>query len=173
MQPFEHRSVSKWSKEINGTLTGGRKNYFFLIRELTISPWRAAPVESCRFVVLRSPRGRLGSVQDVGSRLRRMHRCFHRWIPMRTGAQLPRGLDHDPQRFRSRALWRAPRTGACGVGDYLTLDLSRRASTSRSTPEKSVQVGPDGAPFPSKTSITRGPPVVAVAVSLDPILPQR
>ena len=44
---------------------------------------------------------------------------------------------------------------------------------SRSTSEKSVQFGPDGAPFPSKTAITRGPPVVAVAVSLDPILPQR
>ena len=29
------------------------------------------------------------------------------------------------------------------------------------------------APFPSKTPITRGAPVVAVAVSLDPILPQR
>ena len=40
-------------------------------------------------------------------------------------------------------------------------------------PKKSVQFGPDGAPFPSKTSITRGPPVVAVAVSSDPILPQR
>ena len=29
------------------------------------------------------------------------------------------------------------------------------------------------ATFPSKTSITRGAPVVAVAVSLDPILPHR
>ena len=77
------------------------------------------------------------------------------------------------QRFRSRALWRAPSTTACGVGDYPTPDLSRRESASRSTSEKSVQFGPDGAPFPSKTSITRGPPVVAVAVSLDPILPHR
>ena len=68
---------------------------------------------------------------------------------------------------------RTPRIGACGVGDYPTPDLSRRASEGRSAPEKSVQFGPDGAPFPSKTSITRGPPVVAVAVSLDPILPQR
>ena len=29
MQPFEYRSVRYWSKEINGTLTGGRKKYFF------------------------------------------------------------------------------------------------------------------------------------------------
>ena len=29
MQSFEYRSVPYWSKEINGTLTGGRKKYFF------------------------------------------------------------------------------------------------------------------------------------------------
>ena len=36
----------------------------------------AASVESCRFVVLRSPRGRLGSIYDVGNRLRRMRGRF-------------------------------------------------------------------------------------------------
>ena len=77
------------------------------------------------------------------------------------------------QRFRSRALLRAPSTGACGLGDHPTPDLSQREPESRSTSEKSVQFGPDGAPSPVKTSITRGPPVVVVAVSLDPILPQR
>ena len=63
--------------------------------------------------------------------------------------------------------------GVCGTGTYPLSDLPRETSRSRSAPEKSVQFGPDGAPFPSKTSITRGPPVVAVAVSLDPILPHR
>ena len=63
--------------------------------------------------------------------------------------------------------------GVCGTGNYPLPDLPREASRSRSVPEKSVQFGPDGAPFPSKTSITRGPPVVAVAVSSDPILPHR
>ena len=63
--------------------------------------------------------------------------------------------------------------GPCGTGDYTLPDLPREASRSRSTPEKSKSFGPDGAPFPSKTSITQGSPVVAVAVSLDPILPQR
>ena len=62
--------------------------------------------------------------------------------------------------------------GVCGAGAYPLPDLPREASRSRSAPEKSGQVGPDGAPFPSKTSITRGPPVVAVTVSSDPILPQ-
>ena len=46
-------------------------------------------METCRFVVLRSPRGRLGSVLDVGKRLRRMRGRFQQWIAMRTGAQLP------------------------------------------------------------------------------------
>ena len=31
----------------------------------------------------------------------------------------------------------------------------------------------NGAPFPSKTSITRGPPGIVIAVSSDPILPHR
>ena len=42
------------------------------------------------------------------------------------------------QSFRSRALWRSPSTGACGLSDYPTPDLSQRGSESRSAPEKSV-----------------------------------
>ena len=58
-----------------------------------------ASVESCRFVVLRSPWGRLGSVSVVCNRLRRVRERFHRWIPMRTGAQLATCLHHDPPKF--------------------------------------------------------------------------
>ena len=56
-------------------------------------------VESCRFVARRSPGGHIGSVLDVGNRLPRVRGRSHRWIPMRTGAQLPRGLHHDPPKF--------------------------------------------------------------------------
>ena len=63
--------------------------------------------------------------------------------------------------------------GVCGLGDYPQPDLPRETSRSRSAPEKSVQFGPDGASFPSKTSITQGPPGIVIAVSSDPILPQR
>ena len=63
--------------------------------------------------------------------------------------------------------------GVCGPGDYPLPDLPREASRRRSATTKSVQFGPDGALSPAKTSITRGPPVVAIAVSLDPILPHR
>jgi hypothetical protein len=45
--------------------------------------------------------------------------------------------------------------GVCGAGDSPPPDLPREASRSRSAPEKSVQFGPDGAPSPVKTSITR------------------
>ncbi len=78
-----------------------------------------------------------------------------------------------PPKFRSRALRRAPRTGACGLGDYPTIGLSQRRSKSRYTSEKSKQFGPDGAPSHVKTLITRGPPGIIIAVSSDPILPQR
>ena len=76
MQPFEYPSVSYWSKEINGTLTGGQKQLIFLIRDIDDAATAAAPAESCQFVVLRSPRGRLGSKIDVGNRLRRMRGRF-------------------------------------------------------------------------------------------------
>ena len=61
------------------------------------------------------------------------------------------------QSFRSRALWRPPSTAACGAGDYPTPDLTQSELESRSAPGKSVQFGPDGAPFPSKTSISLSP----------------
>ena len=77
----------------------GPKKLIFLIREIDDAAMAGASVDSCRFVVPRSLRGRLGSVLDVCNRLRRMRERFHRWIPMRTGAQLPRCLHHDPPRF--------------------------------------------------------------------------
>ena len=70
-EAFEYHSVSYWSKEINGALTGGRKKLIFLIRDIDDAAMAAASVESCQFVVPGSPRGRLGSVLDVGKRLRR------------------------------------------------------------------------------------------------------
>ena len=54
----------------------GPKKLIFLIREIDDAAMAGASVESCRFVVLRSPRGRLGSELDTGNRLRRMRRRF-------------------------------------------------------------------------------------------------
>ena len=58
----------------------GAKKLIFLIRDIDDAAMAAAPVEICQFVVLRSPRGRLGSVRDVGNRLRRLRRRFQRKI---------------------------------------------------------------------------------------------
>ena len=69
----------------------------------------SASVESCQFVVLRSPRGRFWSVVDMRNRLRRMRERFHRWIPMRTGAQLARCLHHDPPKFSIQSSLESPK----------------------------------------------------------------
>ena len=56
----------------------GAKKFNFLIRDIDDATMAAASMESCRFVVLRSPRGHLGSELDMGSRLRRMRGRFDR-----------------------------------------------------------------------------------------------
>ena len=56
----------------------GAEKINFLIRDIDDPTMAATSVESCQFVVLRSPRGRLGTVLDMGNRLRRMRGRFHR-----------------------------------------------------------------------------------------------
>ena len=46
-----------------------------------------ASAESCRFVVLRSPRGRLGSVLYTCKRLRRVRGRVHRYLHISTGPE--------------------------------------------------------------------------------------
>ena len=84
-------------------------------------------------------------VLDVRKRLNRMRIGIY--ISGNSLSQTS-GQSPSPPSFGSRALWGAPRTGACGLGDYPTPDLSQREPVSRSAPTKSVQFGPDGAPFP-------------------------
>ena len=123
-------------KRSMGHLLGGEK-LIFLIRDKDDAAMAGASAESCRFVVLRCPGGRLGSVVDVRNRLRRMRGRFHRWMQISTVPSSVRTATMIPQSFRSRALWGAPSAGACGVGDYPTTNLSHRESASRSTSEKS------------------------------------
>ena len=56
-------------------------------------------MESCRFVILRSLRGLLGSELDMGSRLRRMRGRFDQWMQIKTGPQHYAELYHDPPKF--------------------------------------------------------------------------
>ena len=75
MHFYEYRSVRYWSKEIDETLTEGRKKIIFLIRDIDRPAMAAAPVESCQYVAPRSPWGRFGSVVVACKRLRRMRRA--------------------------------------------------------------------------------------------------
>ena len=102
MQPFERRSVRYWSKETNETLPGGRKKLFFLIRDIDGPTMAAAPVESCQSMVLRSPRGRLGSVLYTCKRLRRMRRRFKHFRP--NSLSSPRHFSSFSEGLLSRAL---------------------------------------------------------------------
>jgi len=102
----------------------------------------AATAESCRFVVLRSPWGRLGSLLDARKRLHRTRGGFHRCIHISKVLCALLLWTMICQRFRSRALWRAPSTAACGVGDYPTPDLSRRSPRADLHPKKVNNLGP-------------------------------
>ena len=77
----------------------GPKKLIFLIRDIDDATRAGASMESCRFVVLRSPRGRLGSELDMGSRLRRMRGRFDQWIQIKTGPQQCADSYHDPPKF--------------------------------------------------------------------------
>ena len=66
---------------------------------LTTPGGRAVPAESCQFVVLRSPRGRLGSVRDTCNRLQRMRGRFRQYIHISTGPQPDFGPEPKSPKF--------------------------------------------------------------------------
>ena len=68
-----------------------------------------ASVESCRFVVLRSPGGRTGSVLDVCKRRYRMRGRFDQWIHMSTGPQQSADNYHDPPKFSIQSSLESPK----------------------------------------------------------------
>ena len=60
MYLFEYRSVRYWSKEIDGTLTGGRKKVIFLFTALTMPKWSAS---ASGMRSIRGPEVSLGSLR--------------------------------------------------------------------------------------------------------------
>ena len=71
----------------------------------------AAPVESCQYVVLRSPWGRLGAVLYTCKRLRRVRGRFHRWIQIKTGPKQFADNYHDPPKFWIQSSLESPKHG--------------------------------------------------------------
>ena len=136
------------------TYCGPKKEIFYFAAEGALRSMAAAPVESCQSVVLRPPRGRLWSVLYTCNRLPRTPRRFQHISANSLSTAAHKTMNS--LAMASRALG-CRIDGVCGAGDYPLPDLPREASRSRFATTKSVQFGPDGAPFPSKTSITRGP----------------
>ena len=101
----------------------GAEKEIFLSRDIDDATRAGASVESCRFVVLRYPGGRFRSVVDVGKRLHRTRGGFHRCIHISKVLCALLLWTMICQRFRSRALWRAPSASACGVGGYPLSEL--------------------------------------------------
>ena len=98
-----------------------------MVRGADDATMAGASMETCQFVVLRSPRGRLGSVLYTCNRLRRMRGRFHRWIPMRTGAQLLACPHYDPPKFSIQTSLESPKYGRMRC---------RRRPDPRSIPER-------------------------------------
>ena len=71
----------------------------------------AASVESSRFVVLRSPWGRLGSVLYTCNRLRRVRGRFHRYIHISTGPQPAIGFVHKSGKFCFQSSLKGSKSG--------------------------------------------------------------
>ena len=95
-KPFGYPSVGYWSKEINRTLTGGRKK---LGRDIDGPDLGAASMESCRFAARRSLGGRFWSVVDVRKRLHRVRGRFDQSIHTSTGAWQCAALEHKSPMF--------------------------------------------------------------------------
>ena len=95
-------------KRSMGHVLGGEK-FNFLIRDIDDATRTGASMESCRFVVLRSPRGRLGSVLYTRNHLHRMRGRFHRWIQISTGPQQSADNYHDPPKFWIQSSLESPK----------------------------------------------------------------
>ncbi len=87
----------------------GPKKLIFLIRDIDDATMAAASVESCRFVVLMSPRGLLGSVVDMCNRLRRMRGRFPLRDTSGQDASQPRCLHHKMPRFSIQSSLGSPK----------------------------------------------------------------
>ena len=90
----------------------------FFLRATSEPPARASDspcsgaaqvVKSCPFAALGSPGGRIGSVLDVGKRLRRMYQCFHRWMQISAGPQQCADNYHDPPNFWIQSSLESPK----------------------------------------------------------------
>jgi hypothetical protein len=151
----------------------GPKKLIFLIRDVDDAAMAAAPAESCQFVVLRSPRGRLGSVRDTCNRLQRMRGRFRQYIHISTGPQPDIGPEPKSPKFWIQSSLGSPK--------YRRM-RSRRLPDPRPIREgvrepicirKKCAIWTRWRPVPVKNVNFSRAPGIVIAVSSDPILPHR
>ena len=133
----------------------------------------AVPVESCQSLPKRSPRGRLGSVLYTCNCLHRIRRGFKQFWPI--SLSRPLGLAIFLPWFASRAHRSTRLLHLCRMR-YRRLPTTKptpRDLQEPFSPRKKCAIWTRWRPVPVKNANYPRPPVVAVAVSLDPILPQR
>ena len=148
--------------------TGGRKKFFFNSRRrCSHGPWRMRQWNPVHSWPGGSPGDRLGSYVNMVSRLHRMRRRFEGLSA--NSLNTPSHSSMNYLAMASRALG-GPKRRRMRRRRLPTTRPTPSTSRSRSAPEKSVQFGPDGTPFPSKTSL-RAPPIVSGSVSLDEYYP--
>ena len=115
MQLFEYRSVRYWSKEINGTRTGGGKTKFFHSRPRAPyglwRPRRFNPVNPC-------PRGLPGV---AWGRVVAYAACADSWGPPRLWKPCQEVIRGLVGRSDERLVDYAPSPGACAVSDCTRL----------------------------------------------------
>jgi hypothetical protein len=130
----------------------------------------AAPVESCQSLPNRSPGGRLGSVLDTCKRLHRMRRRFQHISANSLSAARPKTMNS--LAMASRAL----------EGPKRWRMWYRRLPDTRPTPRdlqepiyirKKCAFWTRWRPVPVKNVNFSRAPEIVIAVSSDPILPQR
>ena len=159
-------------KRSMGHVPGG-ENLIFLICDIDRPAMTAAPVETCQFVVRRSSWGRLGSVLYTCNRLQRMRGRFRQYIHISTGPQPDIGPEPKSPKFWIQSSLGNPKHRCM---------RSRGPPDLRPIPEgvrepicirKKCTIWARWRPVPVKNVNYPSPPVVAVAVSSDPILPHR
>ena len=152
------------------TYRGPKKVFFYIAATVQPRSMADAPVESGPFVARRSPGDRLGSYVYMVSRLHRMRRRFEGLSA--NSLNTPSHSSMNYLAMTSRALG----------GPKRRRMRRRRLPTTRPTPRdlqelicprKKCAVWTRWRPVPVKNVNFSRAPVVAVAVSLDPILPQR
>ena len=132
-----------------------------------------APVESCQSLSNRCPWGRLGSVLYTCTRLHRIRRRFKHFWSISLSRPLGLAIFWPLFAFKLSGSTRPPHRRRMR---YRRLPTTRPTPRDRHEPicrRKKCAIWTRWRPVPVKYAITRGPPVVAVAVSLDPILPHR